>query len=296
MKNAIAIFAALCAGSAIVGCNSDKPAPASVPALRPNPPESTHHAPAWTLTLKSDCGGDASENCVGGYGFSIFSDGKYQAGPGPNGELLNGKISQEDLASINAAMTSLLAGPRLLTEGHQSVDSSASNDTVTFIQSAESSDAQTIIKTEGTDMTYQTQSFDEAKQLLASLHDLATKYYTLPFPDACGVSANALANLLSTMQTCTANSDCAYFDSSLDVVAANSNQYLTTDDCTVIHPLVVGNSNAVKTNKTKIEEAMEGVRNTCGNSLMRSDCAGVTGFQLTGAAAVCSQGVCKAPN
>jgi len=246
--------------------------------------------------LKSDCGESANtDNCVGGYGFTVNSDGTFQAGPGPNGQIRKGNLSPDDLNNLNTSMSAVLAGPRSQVDNHQTLDESSTNDTVTVVQT-EGSDEQTIIHTDGTDMVYRTQSFDTAKTLLSSLHDLATKYYALPFPDACGDSANAVATLFSSLQTCTQDSDCGYFDSSMQPADASSNASLTTDDSTKIPLLVVGNSKAVNASMTKINEALDVARTTCGNDLYRGDSTGTTSIQLTGAAPVCRQGVCKAPN
>ncbi len=292
MRNALAVVAAFCVGSALVGCNSNStPAPASG---KPQPAPEPQQTIGWTLTLKSDCGAEAG-NCIGGYGFTLLSDGHYQVGPGPNGEVKNGTISPEDQSKINALASSFENG-NLRSEGHEEFVAVDSADTVTMTQGASGSGLVTLLKTDGANMTFLTDSFDSAKSLLSTLKEIAAKYYTLPFPDTCAESTASIAKLFSTLQSCTVDADCGYFDSAYEVLDPKSNEFVTTDDCSVVKPLAFGNVNAVKTNMAKIGEALESVRTSCGDSIFRSDCTGVTGYQITGLPAVCKQGVCQAPS
>jgi hypothetical protein len=62
-------------------------------------PQSSIH---WKIQWTSQCAGLRKEDCLGGYGFSVDSNGTYEVGPGPQGQLLTGKLSEEDLKSFHS--------------------------------------------------------------------------------------------------------------------------------------------------------------------------------------------------
>jgi len=292
MRNALSIFTAFCIGTALVGCNSNSNPPAPSPVNPPTPTEEPHGTLGWTLKLQSKCPNNAEEQCLAEYGFSVLNDGHFIVGPGPQGELRNGTLSPEDQSSLSTALASTLTGTKLEAASHQSIDAGESNDTVTL--SRGTNEAETLIRTEGADLSYQTPSAEDAKILLTAIRTLAVKYYVMPFPDACGDGANTLQALFSSMQTCATDSDCVYLES-FEPIESNSTQSLTLDDCSMVRPMVVGNASSVRMNKAKLEELLIQVQTACGQTT-RPDCTEVKELKLTGAAPVCRQGSCQAPN
>ena len=294
MRNAFALVAALCIGSALTGCNSNSSAPAgpSDGLVMPNPIEEAHGTIAWTVALQAECPATNMEYCIAGYKFSVLSDGHYQAGPGPNNEMKTGSLTSEETSTIAAAVASGLSGLRLQAVAQTEIDDSGSNSTVTLVEGSDSS-VITLVQSEGSNLSYLTSSADSAKGLLSSLQALAEKYYTVPFPDTCVSGADAYSALVTSLQTCTQDSDCSYYDSSLQVILSATNQTLRTDDCTLIKPIVVGNTTAMAANLAKLQASSENVKNACGDRIFRNDCSGIQDILITGAA-TCNQGACQA--
>lgn len=297
MRSALTAFTALCVGSLLTGgCNKSS-------APIPNPPPAPTPM-TWSLKLQSKCDGNTAEDgsaitedlCVARYGFSVLTDGKYQMGPGPQGELRTGNLTEDEKNKINAALASTLKAESLQPESHQTIEGGGTNDIITLSRGASSAAA--LIRTEGTDLTYLTQSAEQAKVLLDEMRKLAKVYYLTPFPDTCLDGANSVRNLFASMQTCATNTDCVYLDESFDRLESNSGSELTTDNCTLIRPLTVANASLVETNKTKLTEAYNQVQTACAEkpeAIMRAGCNENTVFTLSGRMPVCQQGVCQIP-
>ncbi len=293
MRNSLAIFTVFFIGFALSGCNSNSTA--TPPKKVTKPVEIDQNSLDWAIKLQSKCTPPAEEGeadkCVALYGFTVLKDGHFQLGPGPAGEMRIGMIDPEELKAISSALSATLSSPRLQAEVHQNIDASGTNDIVTLIRGT--SEAEILLKTSGSDLNFQTRSIDEAKAVLTAIRNLALKYYALPFPDACNDGAATLQTLFSSMRTCSADADCAYVSDAFDIIDSNSTQYITTDDCTLIHPLIVGNATTVRSNQTKLQEAVSQVQSACGAGLTRSDCTESVGFQLSGTSPTCQQGVCQ---
>jgi len=292
MRNALAIAMAISMGSLMVGCSKKvdlAPVTPNVPAA----PEEVH-APGWTLSLFSKCQeGVTPDQCVGAYGYSILTDGTFQVGPGPKGELRTGKLTPDELNSIAAAFGPGLDTSTLGTLSHDTTDATETSDTVTLTWGT--SEPNLVVKSEGTDLSYQTKSAAIAKAVLSAIRNLAVKYYALPFPDACTDGAVTVAALFSSMRVCEKNSDCIFVSDSFDPIDATSGVKITTDDCSLVQPLAIANGSLVQSNKNKLQDAISQVQAACGANYARPNCTNIAELQLTGAPPVCLQGVCKGP-
>jgi hypothetical protein len=292
MRNALVILTAFFVGSTLVACNS-KSRPAA-PQPDPAPKKDEQGRMGWTLTFQRKCA-ETVENteCLAVHGFSVSTNGDYQVGPGPQGELRKGTLAPEELQVISSALASTLSSATARPETHETIEATETQDSVTLVRGANSPEV--LVRTAGTDLYFQTQNADEAKSLLSAVQNLATKYYKLPFPDACNDGAASLLAMFATVQTCTIDTDCTYLDSAFDPIAPNNSEELVTDDCSIVTPLVVGNLESVRSKKALLSESLDNVRAACGDNMIRSDCTNISTFALTGAAPVCQQGVCKLP-
>lgn len=304
MQNMRKVFVALCIGSSVLGCNSNSnshpaisPAPANntgTPAKHTTPSEVTHNPPNWVLKLESKCQENVTpDQCVGAYGLTILTDGHYVIGPGPQGELHKGTLTSDEIDHLHAALDATLNASHLSSENHDTLNDPVSDDTLTLTRG--DNQDETLLRTTGSDFYFTIDSASDAKTLYKDIRELLTKYYTLPFPDACLDGTTALQALYASVQSCTTDADCSYIDNTFTPVEATSTAYLTTDDCSLVLPLVVANASSVRTSQGKLNDAFDRVRNVCQDRLVRADCTGVTGFQLTGAnaPAVCRSGTCQ---
>jgi len=296
MRNALVVLTAFGIASALVGCHSkSNQAVPPAPPAKPTTPEKDKGEQArlgWTLTFQSKCAEDVDKSqCLGAFGFTVLTQGEYKVGPGPLGEQRNGTLSADELQSLNAVIASSVEGNAVRSAAHEAIEGSDSEDTLTLIRGSGSPEI--LVKVSNTDLTFQTPTAGDAKSLLTVMRNLAVKYYKLPFPDECNDGSASLKALLSSVQTCTVDTDCTYLDSNLDPVASNSQGDLITDDCSIIAPLVVGNTETIKAKGSQILEGFDKVRNACGESMMRADCTNITVVKLKGEAPACQQGVCK---
>jgi hypothetical protein len=312
MRSALIAISAFCIGTTIVGCsknNSNQDSSGGSGAGRPtvntNRGATGGEVASWTLKLSSKCPDSVSAtNCVGYYGFSVDELGHYQVGPGPTGEVRTGALKPEDMTALNSLLHNTIgegndqsSGLSLLgSEEHVSLDSAtASEDLVTL--SNTSTQGQKLLRTSGLDLYFTLKSADEAKALYAGVRKLAEVYYApIPFPDTCEDGINALQGVVATVTSCKQDSDCGYFDSTLNLVAPDAQAFLEADNCARVLPISVANVEAIKTSKAKIQESWSQLIQACGERLMRTDCTQRTGFNLNRVAAVCQQGVCKAPS
>jgi hypothetical protein len=74
-------------------------------------PRSDEHAPDRSTApsrsreriLASSCGDGSRERCLGGYPFTVREDGTYRVGPGPDGQVLEGRLDPADAATLAGA-------------------------------------------------------------------------------------------------------------------------------------------------------------------------------------------------
>jgi len=297
MRNGLLLITALMVGSAMIGCsNSDAPTESK----KTTPIGGGQGSLGWALKLQSKCQDNiAPEYCIAGQGFTVKTDGQYEVGPGPNGQSKTGTISSEELTKLTAALAPVLSSG-VQTENHETLQveengeepAQVSDDVLTLTRG--SGNSEILAQVTANDLAFRTASSEQAKTLIKTLKSLATTYYPTPFPNTCSDSSAALHALYGTVQTCSTDADCSYYDDNLNVVDANSNAVLTVDDCTVAKPLVVGNTKLVDENRAKIAEIFSEVQTACSGGMMRADCTETSTLTLSGKPAVCNQGVCTA--
>lgn len=289
MRKTLALVVALCVGSAIGGCNSNsnnkdnKVAP---------PPEAPHVNPNWELKLESKCPESVPrESCLGDYGFTVLTNGHYQIGPGPKNEIREGTLTEEEMELLTEALAPSLAADSTESENHQNIDAGVSDDIVTLTRGTSS--LPVLLKTKGTDLYYANASADSAKAIHDAVRKLASKYYALPFPDACLDGVTTVQALYTSLQSCNADADCTYVDNSFNALPSSSTEFVITDDCTMVHPLTVANAASLASNQSKLIDSWNELRTSCGDKFQRQECAQQAGFQPNNQSPICSQGTCQ---
>jgi hypothetical protein len=293
MRNALVILAAFCVSGALVACNSEsKPNPVGHPTDKRKDQQS---ALGWTLKYQAKCPEEIDASaCIGAFGFAIEKNGDYTVGPDQKGQIRSGKLSEAEISSIASTLNSTISQSSARAEAHETIEEPTENEiTISFMRG--NGAPENLVKTAGTDFYYQTQSFEEAKSLLTAVSNLATQYAS-NFPDNCKDGAMALQLLMNDVQKCNVDSDCAYLDSSFGVLAADSNETVVTDDCSIVKPLVLGNAELVRASASKITESLDAVRGACGDKMIREEegCTMKT-LNLSGAKPSCDGGMCKLP-
>ncbi|MCM2322761.1 MAG: hypothetical protein NDJ90_05830 [Oligoflexia bacterium] len=288
MQRTIAMALVLTLAVIGTGCTKSKGGmPSQQPELR--------RQPAWTLTLNSACASYVDEYCVARHGFKATADGTFEIGPGPQGQVKTGKLEAEELAQLETLVRDL-SGASALTgrDAESCVDFEEfvpdSQDRITFTRNGTEL---TLYRTEEARTCYQGLSRETNDQLHHAIRTLADKYYALPFPDTCAEAADAIHNRYAPVQGCATDNDCAYITESYEVIPSSANQYVITDNCSMIPPLVVGNAKLVETAKAELLESLLAAQNVCGQRIIRNDCLGIAGFESSLGAPVCQQGVCR---
>ena len=313
MRNAIAILAAFCTLYTLTGCSSSKSPLSEGPSSPQTPQILVPRGPtAWTLRILSTCKGatgtprvneadEANENneanetdpaqCVAKYGFTVSSEGNFQVGPGPQGEARKGQLTQDELESLNALIKPHTTGPQVTTQNHDTLESSSGDSIVTL--TLDEGTPQTLITTSGNTINFQMQNASEAKAIFTAISNLAKKYYNLPFPDTCNDQVVLVQSLLDSMNTCTQDSDCSYIDDQLNLIESNSTAALTTDNCSLIRPIIAGNAKMLQNNASQLQEKLTSLGQACGERFIRPDCSQQSTLQLSGMAPVCKEGKCQ---
>jgi len=292
-----------CAGLAVIaaacivatGC-SKSPAPAAPPQAE----NQTQQGPAWRLVYQSSCGVEGSANsandeasarCVARHGLTVSANKTWQAGPAPQGQVKSGALADDDFAKVDAALNDLATRSPLgaMASGCGSDEANAESAATGLHLVLEYHGAKTELCTaEGAQAT--------PARLIAAMQEIAAKYYPVPFPDACADAADAVHALYTGLQSCSTDADCAYINTGYDVVARGSAEYVLTDDCTMVRPMVVGNAASVKASQDRLLQVLSQAQMTCGARIVRTSCSALEGFDASSAAApICRENVCHIP-
>lgn len=270
-------------------------------AQQPGQSAQPQSGPAWTLTLKSACVDAAQDQCVGKYGFSVSADGAYQVGPGPQGQIRKGMVTDSELALIKARVESSTTAA---TNGENSEDNFAhvASDTVTLAQAGAA--ARVLVRNEGPELYFTVQSTDDAHALHAAIRDLANGYYRLPFGNECGDAADQFATAAASLQSCQTDMDCAYVrdDRGFDVIPPTSTEYILSESCYAIKPMLVANKQLIIGGAQTLANLYVSAQNICGgefalNNFSWTNLGGrVCNIEqkLTAVPATCQQNVCRA--
>jgi len=316
------IFSALLISTALISCNkhtaavNNTPPKAAPVAKKPETPPQVitrqpDHAPeGWTLTFKAKCEETVeAKDCLGSQGFTLYTDGHYQIGPAPDEVAREGKLSPEELTELKALLAPTLALSTLGAENHETLSTPApgtgatpsnldgdkkSDDMITLTRGAGTPEV--LVRTVGPELYFQVPTSEEAKSILSKIRGFAGKYYVTPYPDACKDGAVKLQKLFVSVQTCNADTDCTFIDSeSFEGISPSGPGILQPDNCSIVSPLVVGNTQLLTANQSKLAELQDKVRTACGNDMIRPDCTQPSEFVLNGKSPTCQQGVCKLP-
>ena len=264
--------------------------------IQPGVQRETGGSPAWKLSMNSQCDTDQTQ-CVGAYGFSLLANGTYQVGPGPAGQVITGKLTDEEFATLETALDSVLkpSFPIDIPEasGQETCAPNtavAGKESITFNRRGQ--DTQ-ILRASGTEFCFRNVTLEQADTLHKTVRALAKTYYLLPFPDACADAQGELQALYTSVAACAADSDCAYADTSFMPVAQGEMQFIVTDDCSTQGALAAANRNDLLYRQGELIQARNQARNICGARFVRAGCSQVTGFQSTLASPLCVDGACR---
>lgn len=287
----IAAFATL---TFAAGCNSDSSS--NPPGQQPGQQPAAQTGPAWTLSLSSACANSAQEQCVAKHGFSVDADGKYQVGPGPQGQVRTGTLTDSEFSSIKDVAQPALAALNATgtAEQMEAGVANVSNDTVSIL--APGKEARVLSRNTASDFFFTTPTSEEAKALHAAIRELANSYYRLPFGTPCGDAVDKFSVEADRVNTCETDADCAYIDiyNRFGVVPPSSIQAIQTEDCTAIKPPVVAHKMAVLGAYEKLDGLYADARTACGTDFYQSNLGVrcVLQQKMTGVAPTCQQNKC----
>lgn len=328
MQKGLAVFTAIWMSTAVLtGCGSNendqtaKPSAPSAEAERkadpatPSQPTVTDSTPSvddsWTLKLTSNCEQDgvAAENCVAYYGFTVQSNGVYKVGPGPQGQMREGKITDAELAELNTKLTVALTDepPAPVTSPatvptEQNPDSrldSTQNDTDSSLGVIYTfhNESKIFVKTPKNTGSFSLASSEEDQGIQAAMQSLAGEYYPATFPSLCLEAVDAITAKYNSIQSCTTDADCTYLVNEQDrtVFRPNSlNQWFSTSSGRMIPALTVANSSSFDAAQNELNTLLGNADQVCtyyDDLTVKSQENGFVGrFDL---APVCEQNVCK---
>jgi hypothetical protein len=250
---------AVTVGLAFAGCGK------SAKNAQPGDAQQPQTGPAWSLTLKSACTVAEEGQCLAQYGFTVSADGNYKVGPGPQGQLRAGSLTDSELADLkNQVQTAITSTAAVRAEGHEADVDNESDDTLTLSRPGAAD--RVLARNTGSDFYYMTNAADDAKSLHAAIRVLANSYYRLPFGDACGDAADKISAAALDVARCQSDSDCVYVNAyeGFEVVPPSNVEWLLTEDCSAVKPPLVANKLAIQGGAQTLTDLYNSARNTCG--------------------------------
>jgi hypothetical protein len=265
------------------GGNSDKPG------ASPTPQKQQVKAPAWKVSLKSACAGVTDGSCKGQYGFSIDANGSYLIGPAPSGQTLTGQIAADKLADIAAKvnafgnLSTASAGAencQLVAEDADAATIAAAADTLTLTQQ---SGDKVLLLAKDNSSCYEVSDTSAVDGLHHAMSALENASYPAIFPDACSDSVALLQQEYASVQGCSTDTDCTYYNVNLsgdaptfDVTTSGA---VFTDSvygsCSMISPLVVANSAQLSASTDALAKAIQASLTAC-QDRQPADCTAAT--------------------
>jgi hypothetical protein len=282
-----AFFAGFVALSGIFGCSGSS----GVGGM-----DASQLGPEWAIQLMSTCPDTPTESCVGGYPYSVGSDGLFRVGPGPQGQIFTGKLSGEELAELqklyaeSAASAQAHSGDAVCAQSI--VDAGTVNEEISFV--ARGGATTQWVRTSERDMCSHLQSNETSQKLLAYMHDSASRRYPLPFPDDnCDTARANLESIYGKVRECKTDADCAFIDDAFQPIAQDYLTFLLKGDCSGAQPLVVANRAKVAEKRGNLLQVYSHTQEACNNRSVTS-CRGFSDFQPTRPAPICGGGICRA--
>lgn len=264
MANAI-----VCMSVLFVACSSSSSG--SKPASQAGQPAS---GPAWSLTLKSACVKAGEDQCVAKHGFTVSADGKFQVGPGPKGQVIQGSLADADFSALKARVETAISAAQLGASAAEKTEAGVPNEDNDILTLSRNGQENVLARNTASDFSYVTASFEEALGLHNAIRDLAKSYYRLPFGNDCADAAAAVEALYPAMQECQADIDCVYVNNvgTIAEIAPNSHgQSIFKDECTAVRPITVSNRAALQSGAQGILDAYNKAVEACGDGFYRSN-------------------------
>ena len=299
MRMMLMAVTSLCLGSALLACNQN-PAQTPEPQLTTTSgPESTSSvAVDWSLKFQATCvEGISVEACAGAHGFTLNSAGHYWVG-GPNGSVIReGSLPKEEfdefLQIIRESLGSEEQPSNLELSGEEQTSElgvKGQNDVITL--SRLGGNPVTIIRTQGSDLFFKLKTEEGAISLHSALRKMVEQYTQA---DVCTQGLAAAGNLIASLQACSVDADCGYYDQDLNPLKADGGDFIVLESCKKVSSPAVANNKAFEERKNKLLQIFDLLVSTCESTRLEGDgnCLEKT-YALKGGAAVCQQGVCKA--
>jgi len=300
--NTVSVFASIALLTGACTQKSNGSNPTQTGATEAAPQVQTPAGPEWRVTWLSQCA-DAEIPCLASFGFQVDSSGQWQVGPATNGQTYQGELSISERQTLAEVFKSLRDDTS--TQEPSSVpcanpELAESWLTVGGIQSAQIN-LQFFGKKQ--DIERNQTGFcgslptSQAEKLTQQLSTLLTQYHPSTFPDECLNRAQEVEAAYDSLRSCEKDQDCSWLDSTFHPIGEEELQFVMTDACTKLRPLVAANTVRVT---ESIIESLQSARaqlvETCGSSIARVDCEGIMGFESTLIRPVCDLGKCKLPS
>jgi hypothetical protein len=130
------------------------------------------------ITIHMKCEAMPSGVCLGFYGFSVASDGKFKAGPDANGKSIEGSITPDELKTLTTSVESqLAAGQKVICMEIHTVPGMSEVISATFTDGTEAK----LFAFGTPDGRCVLGDYEKAKVVEANVRQLLAKYYPRPF-------------------------------------------------------------------------------------------------------------------
>jgi hypothetical protein len=219
----------------------------------------------WSLRFVNRCDGVSEERCLAGYGFSVRSTGDFELGPGPAGEVLKGSVTSQELMSLSETLAREFRSPSECGK-RSDTDSGVFLNSIPFCQNDRS--------------------------LHDALYLLAERYSPSAFPNPCIDASISLDAVYAVMRRCDEDTDCAVAGEDFLPLRNDAGDEIESDDCTYLHPMLVGNSFLMVTNQLELLMKRDLAKKVCGQELMRASCRQDRWIDVGQRAPSCVDGIC----
>ena len=130
------------------------------------------------ITIHMKCEAMRPDMCLGFYGFSVASDGKFKAGPDANGNSIEGSITPDELKTLTTSVESQLSsGPKVICMEIHVIPGSSEVISAAFSDGSEAK----LFKLGMPDGKCVMGDYEKAKVMEANVRQLLEKYYPRPF-------------------------------------------------------------------------------------------------------------------
>ena len=256
---------------------------------------------SWSLQWKTHCDAE-STHCLGTDGFTFMEDGNWSIGPAGNGDIYRGELEIAERDALRVAVASVIETNANAGVGGLNCVSLAENGIQILSNSPhagaleiEGSGHRTVLTLEG-DQLCGVQDENQNRAMAEMILNLVGKYHPAVFPDECLRLSQDVESAYKPLLQCQRDADCSWIDSTYHPIGEDEVQFVTTDSCTKLRPLVAANRSLMdEFTIERLQGAQNKLVETCGSSLMRIDCAGIAGFESTLAKPVCDLGRCRMP-